>query len=100
MKAAETQGAGMAGMKRKHPKKRKGKKSKKSGKKLKTKDCSKTKSSWKPSNPGIFGKYNLDDLNIPEEAMPQVSQLNGGHHGYTLVADNGAAFWFEIKKLS
>ena len=100
--AAETQGGGMAGMKRKNLKKRKGKKSKKkSGKKLKNiSKCSKLVSSWKPSNPGIFGKYNLDDLNIPEKAMPQVSQVNAGHHGYTLVADNGAAFWFEIKKLS
>lgn len=104
MRAAETQGVGMDVVRPKKTKKRKGKKSKKKSsqkkleqKKLEQKNTSKcSASSWDPSNPDIFGKYNLDDLNIPEEAMPQVSQPNGGHHGYTLVADNGAVFWFEI----
>lgn len=103
MKAAETQGVGMEVVRPKKLKKGKGKKSKKkksSGMKKKEdkkpSTCSRVASSWDPSNPDIFGKYNLDDLNIPDEAMPQVSQPNAGHHGYTLVADNGAVFWFEI----
>ena len=37
-----------------------------------------------------FHSYDLDELQVPQEARPRVGQNHLGRHGYTLKSRNGA----------